>query len=96
MTKAVAYLGGLGSGHGNFPPRPSIEASTDVFVNGIGVHRVGDAYAEHCDSDTCHDSVLATGSSTVFVNGKAIGRIGDNIACGSTVAEGSPDVFAGG
>jgi uncharacterized Zn-binding protein involved in type VI secretion len=68
-----------------------------VFVNGIAVHRQGDAWASH----TCptipetHASVLAAGSSSVYVNGRQIGRIGDPVACGSQVATGSPDVFAG-
>jgi len=39
--------------------------------------------------------VLAEGSASVFVEGQGVGRIGDPVACGSVVAEGSPDVFAG-
>ena len=95
---AVTRLGDSCSGHGCWPPRPSTGASPDVFVNGIAVHRQGDAWAPH----TCptipetHDSVLASGSSTVYVNGKQIGRIGDPVVCGSTVASGSANVFAGG
>lgn len=69
-----------------------------MFVNGLPVHRQGDAWAAH----TCppipetHASVLASGSSTVFANGKQVGRIGDPVACGSSVATGSENVFAGG
>ncbi|WP_322979008.1 PAAR domain-containing protein [Pseudomonas sp. C11] len=37
-----------------------------------------------------------TAAPTVFVNSKPIGRIGDPLACGSSVAAGSPNVFAGG
>jgi uncharacterized Zn-binding protein involved in type VI secretion len=29
------------------------------------------------------------------VNGKPICRVGDSVSCGSTMAEGSPNVFAG-
>ena len=32
----------------------------------------------------------------VRVNGKQLARIGDPVACGSTVAQGSANVFAGG
>jgi uncharacterized Zn-binding protein involved in type VI secretion len=32
----------------------------------------------------------------VFVNGKQLGRIGDPVACGSAIASGSGNVFAGG
>jgi len=93
---AVARLGDTCTGHGCFPPRANDEASPDVFVNSLGAHRVGDHWQTHCCGPSCHDSVLANGSSTVFVNGKPLGRIGDAIACGSAVASGSGNVFAGG
>jgi len=44
---AVVRLGDMSRGHSCFPPRPNIEASSNVFVNGKGVHRVGDAWAIH-------------------------------------------------
>ena len=95
--KAAARLGDSCSGHGDWPPRPNIEASSDVKINGIGAHRKGDAYPVHCNSEPeCHDSVLANGSSTVRINGKQAGRIGDPVACGSVVAQGSSNVFIGG
>lgn len=95
---AVTRLGDQCTGHGCWPPRPSSGASPNVFANGVAVHRQGDAWAPH----TCpaipetHASVLASGSSSVYVNGQQIGRIGDPVACGSTVATGSGDVFAAG
>lgn len=95
---AVSRLGDQCTGHGCWPPRPSTGASPNVFVNGIAAHRQGDAWAAH----TCptipetHDSVLAAGSATVFVNGKQLARIGDPVVCGSSVAQGSANVFAGG
>lgn len=95
---AVTRLGDMGSGHGCWPPRPNNGASPNVYVNGIPVHREGDSWAPH----TCptipetHSSVLASGSSSVFANGKPVGRIGDPVACGSTVTQGSGNVFAGG
>lgn len=92
---AVVRLGDICTGHGCFPPRPNVQASGDVFVNGIGAHRRGDAWGVHC-CGICHGSVLAVGSSTVFVNGQQLARIGDAVACGSAAAQGSPTVFAGG
>jgi len=94
---AVTRKGDMGSGHGCWPPRPSIEGSPDVFVNGIPVHRQGDAWGPHtCPSiPETHSSVLAAGWPTVFANGRQIGYVGAPVACGSTVAEGSPDVFVG-
>ena len=91
----VTRLGDMCTGHPGFPPRASTSASGDVFVNGIAVHRQGDSWAVHCNSTpVCHASILSGGSGSVFVNGKQIGRIGDPVACGSSVATGSGDVFA--
>jgi len=92
----VVRLGDLCTGHGCFPSRPNDEASPDVFVNGIGVHRQGDHWATHCCPPPCHDGVLAAGSFTVFVNGKQIARVGDPVSCGSLAGVTfSPDVIAG-
>lgn len=95
---AVTRLGDNCTGHGCWPPRPSTGASSTVFVNGVAVHRQGDAWAAHtCPSiPETHASTLAAGSATVFADGLQLGRIGDPVACGSTVAQGSADVFAGG
>lgn len=38
----IVRLGDYCSGHDGYPPRPNIEASTNVFVNGLGIHRLGD------------------------------------------------------
>ena len=84
------------TGHGCYPSRPNIQGSTDVFVNGLGAHRVTDAWAGHCCGPVCHGSIQAGGSGTVFVNGLPLARIGDPVACGSACATGSPNVFAGG
>lgn len=70
-----------------------IAGSSNVFVDGNPVVRIGDAIAGHGDSP--HDSpVMAAGSGTVFVNGIAVCRAGDAASCGHP-ATGSGDVFAG-
>ncbi|HFQ4930019.1 PaaR repeat-containing protein [Vibrio vulnificus] len=84
------------TGHGAFPPRTSTSGSGNVFINGKPALRVGDSWAVHCNpSPSCHAGAQATGSSKVFVNGQALARIGDSVDCGSAVAAGSPNVFAG-
>lgn len=90
---AVTRLGDICTGHGCWPPRPSISASPNVFANFIPVHRQGDKWAVHC-CKSCHGGVLAQGSPNVFVNNKQLGRIADPVSCGSQVASGSPNVFA--
>ena len=92
---AVTRLGDVCTGHGCFPPRVNDEASDNVFINGIGAHRVGDHWVTHCCTIICHDATASEGSSTVFINGKAAVRIGDMLSCGSASAEGSPSVFFG-
>jgi len=47
------------------------------------------------DIPETHASVLAAGSPTVFCNGKQAARIGDPVACGSSAADGSANVFIG-
>lgn len=95
---AAHRKGDKGSGHGCWPPRENLEGSPDVYVNGIPLHREGDAWDAHtCPSiPETHASILASGSGTVFINGKAAARIGDPVACGSVAVEGSTTVFIGG
>lgn len=92
---AVVRLGDVCTGHGDWPSRPNVGASGNVFANGIGVHRVGDGWAVHCNSvPICHGGALAAGSPNVFANGRSVGRISDPVSCGSSCATGSPNVFA--
>jgi uncharacterized Zn-binding protein involved in type VI secretion len=86
---AVALLTSICTGHGGFPPRLATSASTNTFIEGIGVHAVGDTWAEHSDGYSTHASVLATGSSKTFLKGMPVGRVGDTIACGSVVSTGA-------
>lgn len=93
---AIARKGDTCTGHGGWPSRACDGASSDVFVNGIEVHRQGDHWVTHCNAEPeCHDSTLSSGSSKVFINGKQCGRVGDPVACGSAIASGSSNVFAG-
>ncbi len=93
---AVHRKGDSCTGHGCFPPRTNNQGSSDVFCNGIPVHRQGDSWNVHCCGIPCHGGSLAAGSSTVFANNKDLGRIGDPVSCGSAAASGSGNVFAGG
>lgn len=76
--------------------------SPNVFANDIAVSRQGDANTEHeipDSDDTCsnHTAGIALGSTTVILNdARGIGRIGDGVSDCTSVAEGSPNVFAGG
>ncbi len=75
------------------------EGSPNVFVNGKAWSRQGDNNTSHkLPPEPCenHTAPITTGSTTVFVNGKGAGRIGDAITGCTSVAAGSPNVFAGG
>jgi uncharacterized Zn-binding protein involved in type VI secretion len=89
---SVVRLGDVCTGHSACRPRPNIGASSNVFVNRLGAHRVGDPWSVHC----AHSSSQASGSPNVFVNGLSLARVGDSIVCGSANASGSPNVFANG
>ena len=74
------------------------EGSPNVLVNNIPWSRQGDVNTPHLlPPAPCpvHSAPIAGGSSTVIVNGKGAGRIGDGISGCTSVAEGSPNVFAG-
>ena len=74
------------------------EGSPNVFVNSIAVSRQGDVNTSHLlPAAVCppHTAPIAVGSTTVFINGKGCGRVGDAISGCTSVAAGSPNVFAG-
>ena len=73
-------------------------ASTDVFVNGTGVHRQGDFNTLHSYGPLCvleHSTSIIVGSTTVFVNNLGVAREGDLYTFGEIVNSGSDNVFAG-
>jgi uncharacterized Zn-binding protein involved in type VI secretion len=75
------------------------QGSPNVYINGIPVSRQDDVNTGHllpgspCPS---HAAPITIGSTTVFANTKGIGRVGDAITGCTSVAAGSPNVFAGG
>jgi len=72
------------------------DASTNVFVNGRGISRVGDNNTGHLLPPVpcpAHSAPISSGSIRVFVNSKGCGRVGDPTC--TSVAEGSSNVFAG-
>jgi uncharacterized Zn-binding protein involved in type VI secretion len=92
---SITYIGAADIAHCSGMTRA--EGSIDVFVNGFGISRAGDLNTPHkypgspCPS---HATPISSGSDSVFVNGKSCGRVGDPTC--TAVAQGSPNVFAGG
>ena len=75
------------------------QGSGNVFVNGIAVSRQGDLNTVHLlPGDPCpaHSAPISAGSSSVFVSSKGTGIVGDGLSGCTSVAAGSPNVFAGG
>lgn len=92
----IATITSTSTGHADWPPRSTSMGSSDVFAEGLGVHRQGDAWNTHCNTkNECHDGVTSKGSATVYCNGKQVARIGDPISCGDTIATGRQTVFVG-
>lgn len=75
------------------------ECSSDVFVNGVGVVRLGDLSKKHSykkgKSCTPHQVPLKTASDTVIINGKRAGRKGDEYKDNEILSTGSGDVIFG-
>jgi len=83
--------------HCSVPAR--MVGSPNVKVNGIPWSRQGDINIPHLlPGSPCptHSAPITKGSGTVFVNGRGAGRIGDAITACTSVAQGSPNVSAGG
>lgn len=94
---AISRQGDQDTGHDACPPTPIISYSPNVIVNGRNVGRVGDNLASHgCPDHPTHGRTIVTGDTTVIVNDMYVAKIGSAINCGGTMAEGSPNVFAGG
>ena len=73
------------------------QGSPNVTCNGIAVSRQGDNNTGHLlPGNPCpgHAAPIVSGSSTVTINGRGCGRVGD--ATCTSVAQGSPNVTAGG
>jgi uncharacterized Zn-binding protein involved in type VI secretion len=64
----VILLGDLSSGHNGFPPTAAAEASSTVFVNGVGVVRKQDKYVPHSDGDSTHSNRSGTQNTGVFAD----------------------------
>lgn len=92
---AVTLLGHNCTGHGCWPPRPSVAGAPGMVINGRRVVTVGDSYAPHtCPSiPETHGGVLADGAPGLTINGRRVGRIGDPLSCGSRVAQGVAGVL---
>tara|TARA_B100000902_G_scaffold283133_1_gene269106 strand:+ start:243 stop:551 length:309 start_codon:yes stop_codon:yes gene_type:complete len=91
----VTHCSGMTRAQGS----PNVFCNKDDDGNPIPVSRKGDNNTGHLlPGPICpgHSAPIATGSTTVFVNGLGCGRIGDGISGCTSVAEGSPNVFAGG
>jgi len=95
MARPAARKSDYCTGHGPWPPRLPIEASPNVFVNGIAASRKDDAWNVHCVGSSCHGGSNKKGSSSVFINGKDAMRQGDPVDCGSFISQGSNNVFIG-
>lgn len=70
---------------------PVLQGSTNVFINGKAVCRVGDPI--HCNSSS-QDSPVQ-GSASIFVNGLPVARSGDPTAHGGVIVEGEQKILIG-
>ena len=94
---AVTRIGDADVTHCSGMPRAV--GSPNVIANNIPVSRQCDVNTTHLlPGVPCppHSAPIAVGSTTVITNNVGTGRVGDAIAGCTSVAAGSPNVFAGG
>ena len=94
---AATRIGDLDVTHCSTPARA--QGASTVYVNGIPWSCQGHSNTPHLipNDDPCsiHTASISTGSSKVIVENKGAGRVGDAIGGCTSVATGSPNVFAG-
>jgi len=95
---AATRIGDLDITHCSTPARA--QGATRTYVNGIPWSCQGHINTPHLipNDDPCsiHVAGISSGSSTVKVENLGAGRVGDSISGCTSVASGSPNVFAGG
>lgn len=84
----IAIEGSLCSGHGGFPPRPSVQGEAKFTVNGVAVHCDGMAWAEHAKPDNPPHGGVGIGSKKFTINGAKACVVGDVVSCGSVIVTG--------
>lgn len=88
-----AVIGSGTAGACGAPPTVINSASSNVFVNGVGMAYVGSGIVPHArPKESPHGGSVTTGAGTVFVNGRPAAFVGSQISCGDVVATGSPNV----
>ncbi len=90
MSKVIRQLLDLSLGH-CYPPKACLTGSTDVFIGGIPIVRVGDNYSQDhtCGNQTHSMGPAIEGSPTVFNNGLAVHGSGHKISCGDVANNGA-------
>jgi len=90
----------IATNHGCDGSTVTDQGSGDVFINNIGVVRLGDQNQSHRVSGrNCsvrHSVPLSSASPNVFANNLAIGRLGDKYGGTESLTSGSSNVFANG
>ena len=94
---AATRIGDLDVTHCSTPARA--QGASRVYVNGIPWSCQSHSNTPHLipNDDPCsiHTGAISSGSSVVIVENLGAGRVGDGIGGCTSVATGSPDVFAG-
>lgn len=69
-----------------------ISASTDTFVNDMGIARLGDIVLADCG----HEGTIVSASTDTLANGMGVARLGDSVDGDfvATIVSASTDAFA--
>lgn len=93
--KGVCRVGDMSAGACGRPPIPaSISNAVNVLVNGRPPMAVSAYWGTHCNDDSCHTELVATGNPTVLVCNDPIATVSSVLSFGDIAVQGSPNVLA--
>jgi len=65
----------------------TLSCSSDVFVEGVGAHRLGDTNTPHTHCPPVFSTTVNSASPNVFVNGQKVARQGDTYTCDAFIEQ---------
>lgn len=85
---AAAIVSSTCTGHGGFPPRPTVEGEPKFLIFGVPIHCTGHAWLPHTNPAPSTHGGSGIGTSKFMVFGKPACQVGDPVDCGSAIATG--------
>ena len=96
MTMPCSITGDQSIGHAGFSPSAITASTTNVLVQGVPPHVIGDVIGPHVLGNSVHGGTIGKGSTTVLAGGKGLARMMDKGDCGALILGTGSTVMVGG